>query len=192
MFIMSMQTILYILEKKMIKEQIVVNANELKTVADLFKIGMARDINEPLSKEGGLQINIGAGTYKKLLNTIPLNFPDYNADTNKIPYEDNSVDVIHCYHVLEHLLFPKFFLKEAERVLKVGGYINIVVPYYNSSLYASCLDHITMFNERTWSNTFNSYSYDNGTKDWRLKEHLNIIIGIEERNLALLTQLIKV
>ena len=83
-------------------------------------------------------------------------------------------------------------MKEAERVLKTGGYINIVVPYYASSLQASCLDHKSSFNERTWSNTFEQYSYDNGTDDWKLKVHLNLIIGIEERNLALMTQLVKV
>lgn len=173
------------------KEQIVVMANKIKTISDLFHIGMAREINEPLSKEGGIQLNVGAGNYKKIIGAIPLDYPEYDAENDCLPYEDNTVDVIHAYHFLEHISNPKFFLKEAERVLKVGGYINIVVPYYNSSLYASCLDHKTMFNERTWNNTFNQYSYNNGTDNWKFKEHLNIIIGIEERNLALMTQLVK-
>ena len=175
------------------KEPIVTSINHLSTISELFYIGMARKTNEPLFKPNGLHLNIGAGNYKTIEGAIPINYPEYDADNERdnLDYEDETVDVIHLYHVLEHLKNPKIVLKECERVLRPGGYINIVVPYYNSSLYASCLDHKTMFNERTWKNTFEQYSYDNGTKDWRLKVHLNMIIGIEERNLALLTQLVK-
>ena len=177
----------------MIKDKIEVEAKHLQTISDLFYIGMARKINEPLTCLNGIQLNIGAGTYKTINGTKSIDYHEYDADNpnDSLLFEDEEVDVIHIYHVLEHLKNPKLILKECERVLKVGGYINIVVPYYNSSLYASCLDHKTMFNERTWKNTFEQYSYDNGTKDWKLSVHLNIIIGIEERNLALLTQLVK-
>lgn len=176
------------------KPKIIVDSNQLITISNLFKIGMARDINEPLTSKdvNTLEVNLGAGTYKVLIGSESLDYPECDFEKDVLPYEDESIDVLHCYHVLEHLKNPKHLLKECERVLKVGGYMNIVVPYYSSSLQASCLDHHSFFNERTWNNTFNSYSYDNGTDDWKFNVHLNIIIGIEENNLCLMAQLVKV
>jgi len=174
------------------KSKIIYDVDVIKTIQDLFYVGMARILPEPFECDGGLQVNLGAGTYKILLNTESLDYPECDFEKDKLPYEDGSVDVLHAYHLLEHLHNPKHLLKECERVLKVGGYMNIVVPYYSSSLQASCLDHHSSFNERTWNNTFNSYSYDNGTDDWKFRVHLNLIIGIEENNLCLITQLERV
>lgn len=173
------------------KPEIVVEANIMDSIQDLFKIGMAREIPELLKKYGGVQLNIGAGNYKILENTVPIDFPDWDARIDPLPYQKDSVDVIHCYHFLEHMEKPVDILKEFERVLKVGGYANIVVPYYNSHLQAKCLDHKSMFNESTWDNLFNQYSYDNLSGEWKLRVHTTFIMGVEEKNLALLTQLVK-
>lgn len=173
------------------KPEIVVNAYKIETIQDLFKIGMAREIPELLKNDGGFQVNVGAGTYKILENAESLDYPEWDARTDDMPYENNSVDVIHCYHFLEHMSDPVKVLLEFQRVLKVGGYANIVVPYYNSHLQAKCLDHKSMFNESTWDNLFNQYSYDNGSGKWKLEVHTTFIMGVEEKNLALLTQLVK-
>lgn len=52
---------------------------------------------------------------------------DIKGDLREIPLDDNSVDVIICIQVLEHLPEPWKVIKEFYRVLKPGGYI-----------YASC------------------------------------------------------
>jgi len=174
------------------KPKIEVNANQMQSIQDLFKIGMSRDIPQLLNMNGGFQINVGVGTYKILHNAESIDYPEWDARTDHLPYESSSVDVIHCYHFLEHMADPVRVLLEFQRVLKVGGYVNIVVPYYNSHLQAKCLDHKSMFNESTWDNLFNQYSYDNGSGEWRLEVHTTFIMGVEEKNLALLTQLVKV
>jgi ubiquinone/menaquinone biosynthesis C-methylase UbiE len=164
----------------------------METIQDLFYVGMSRLIPDLLAKDGGLQVNVGAGTYKTLLNAEPIDYPKWDARIDQLPYEDDSVDVIHCYHFLEHMEDPAKTLLDFQRVLKVGGYANIVVPYYNSHLQAKCLDHKSMFNESTWDNLFNQYSYNNLSGTWRLKVHTTFIMGVEEKNLALLTQLVKI
>lgn len=174
------------------KPKIEMDANEIKTIQDLFKIGMSRGIPTLLEYEGGLQINIGAGTYKILHNAEPVDYPEWDANIMQLPFEDDSVDVIHCYHFLEHMKNPVKILKDFERVLTKHGHVNIVVPYYNSHLQAKCLDHKSMFNESTWDNLFNQYSYNNGSGEWRLKVHTTFIMGVEEKNMALLTQLVKI
>lgn len=174
-----------------VPDKVKIEAGKIEEIQDLFYVGMSRKINPLRKSRVGIELNIGAGKYKEIIGTINLDYPQFDAEKDAIPYETGMVEVIHLYHVLEHLKNPKHLLYECQRVLRVGGHINIVVPYYNSSLYASCLDHKTMFNERTWNNTFNNYSYDD-PYEWQLEEHVNFIMGVEEKNLALFTQLVKV
>lgn len=51
------------------------------------------------------------------------------------PFEDESVDAIHCSHFLEHLDgFERMkFFNECYRILKPKGKIKLVHPYYKSS-----------------------------------------------------------
>ena len=46
----------------------------------------------------------------------------------KWPIEDNSVAVLRCYDIIEHLHDTIHFMKEASRVLVPGGYLFISVP----------------------------------------------------------------
>lgn len=49
----------------------------------------------------------------------------------KLPYENNSFDLIICSEVLEHLKDDKKALKELHRVLKPNGKLIITVPNLN-------------------------------------------------------------
>lgn len=59
------------------------------------------------------------------------------------PWEDGSVDEIHCIHFFEHvpakLRVP--FMEECYRILKEGGCLSIVVPSYNSQRYYQDFTH---------------------------------------------------
>lgn len=46
----------------------------------------------------------------------------------KFPYKNNFFDVCICFDVLEHVPDADFFLNEAKRVLKKGGYFFLIVP----------------------------------------------------------------
>lgn len=50
------------------------------------------------------------------------------ADITKIPHEDNSIDVIMCNHVLEHIPDDNLAMQELFRVLKSGGWGIFQVP----------------------------------------------------------------
>lgn len=74
-------------------------------------------------------------------------YTDVVHDLNVIPYpfEDNSIDEIHFYHVLEHLDNPIKKLEEIHRILKVGGKLFMRVPHF-SSFGAFCdITHIRPF-----------------------------------------------
>ena len=49
-------------------------------------------------------------------------------DACKLPYEDESFDLVFCWHVVEHLEKPELFFEETKRVLKKGGSMFIATP----------------------------------------------------------------
>ncbi|MEQ6167557.1 class I SAM-dependent methyltransferase [Ekhidna sp. MALMAid0563] len=51
-------------------------------------------------------------------------------DIHEIPFEDNSIDIIFCNHVLEHVDNDKKALREMHRVLKPGGWAILQVPFF--------------------------------------------------------------
>lgn len=50
----------------------------------------------------------------------------------KLPFKDESFDLIYSTNVLEHVQNPEMVLKESLRVLKRGGYLQFVIPNYFS------------------------------------------------------------
>jgi SAM-dependent methyltransferase len=166
----------------------------MTTIQYLFRIGMDRQVPTVIdySALDGVKLNLGAGN-KIFPDAIPLDLPKWNADTDPIPYPDESVSVIHAYHFLEHIEKPVAMLAECQRVLRPGGVMNIVVPYYTSQMMAHDLTHRHAFCEETWKITFRNpyYKVSGSPEEWKWDVGLNIIIGIVERNLCLMTQLIR-
>lgn len=161
----------------------------MNSLTELFNIGMMRNYKEILPSVNGLVLNLGAG--KKLIEgSTPIDYPEWDAESMAIPYEDNSVDMIHCYHFLEHIKNVPFVMSEIERVLKPGAHINIVVPYYKSAMQWQDLDHKTAYTEKTFSHLFNSEYYSKG-KCKPMEIATNFIMGDCEANLCLVTQLRK-
>lgn len=162
------------------------------TLVDLFNLGMMRsysDIIKDIDHENNIVLNIGAGE-KQIKNSIPLDYPEYDFEKDPIPYADNSVGQIHCYHFLEHIDNVSHMMMEFYRVLQPGGHINIVVPYYNSQMQYSDIDHKSFFSERTFKHMFNlKYYRKNKIPSMEIKT--NFIIGDNESNLCLIVQLIK-
>ncbi len=76
-------------------------------------------------------LNVGSGVSTYGTDFIDL-YPQrkgvkkYNADTDKIPYPDNTFDEVFARSVFEHFRNHKFFLDEAYRVLKPGGKIILI------------------------------------------------------------------
>ena len=53
---------------------------------------------------------------------------DVKMDINKMPFENNSYDVVFCNHVLEHIPDDIHAMKEIIRVMKPGGWSILQVP----------------------------------------------------------------
>ncbi len=67
----------------------------------------------------------GVGRYDKS-NMDGLNIQQSFAE--KLPFEDNSFDIVYCSHVLEHVNDEEQSLREMKRVLKPGGTLLLSMP----------------------------------------------------------------
>lgn len=167
-------------------------------IQELFKLAMKRDLPELLETPSHLvypHLNMGAGK-SVIPGAINIDKPEWEwPKSERLPVEDECIGLIHAYHFLEHLSGEDAItmLLEFQRVLKPGGIINFVVPYYNSSMQAHDLTHKSFWNEDTFQTLFRCEYYDpNGlTQQWKLRVHFQVIIGIVERNMALMGQLVK-
>ncbi len=88
-------------------------------------------------------INRLAKTYKKsLLYTAP----------RKLPFNDNSIKLIHSSHLVEHLTIQELhdFLTEIDRVLTKGGTLIISTPLLNKNFYSD-RSHVRPYNPAIFS-----------------------------------------
>lgn len=63
------------------------------------------------------------------LDIFPLKGVSLVGDAHFLPFADNSIDSLICQAVLEHVHDPRQVIKEANRVLKPGGYLYLEVPF---------------------------------------------------------------
>ena len=72
---------------------------------------------------------VDASHYRKdFLEAQGFSFFKVDLERQKLPFDDNSVDMITCFEVIEHLDNPLNMLTEALRVLRVGGSLVISTP----------------------------------------------------------------
>ena len=161
-------------------------------LVEMFRLTADRaDAPEWLPDEDQNTLNIGHG-HKMIYGATHLDLPEWDADKREpLPFDDGELSAIYALHFMEHLDDPIWMLRECQRVLRSGGHLNIGVPYYNAQAYIQDLDHKHPFCEETWRNLFSNPYYAKGHDGWAFDIGANYIIGIVERNLLLVTQLIR-
>ena len=106
--------------------------------------GLYQNVSKLITNLNGKLLDVGCGTkpYENICNVdeyIGLeiddegnrqhNYADVFYDGKTIPFEDKSFDSILSNQVFEHVFNPNQFLKEINRVTKMGGRFLITVPF---------------------------------------------------------------
>ena len=116
----------------------------------------------------------------------PLAEPDYvfNLETDKFPFEDNSVEVVVAHHVFEHLGEGYFHcLKELYRVCKHGATIDVRVPHYRHDYFFDDPTHrrpITVGGLLLFSKKHNKLCKEQGAASSRLGDWLDVDFEIAD------------
>lgn len=147
-------------------------------------------------------IDIGCGR-KKITGSIGIDFSELSdadilldLNTERLPFEDNSVDFIYSSHTLEHLSKDGFFnvMSEMYRILKPNAQVKIVVPYFGVQANWANPYHNNdiSFNEHTFRFFSSDYSTDALSPEeyrtpscpqWGLRYSANSELAIEFKTL---------
>lgn len=112
-------------EEKMIK--IFDEKNLIIDIGGGLRVDPTRN-NRLDEKHAWLKPYVGKVNYK-VLDKVADYHPDIVGNVHKLPLADNSVDAVICIALLEHVEEPQIAMKEIYRVLKLGGYCFIYVPF---------------------------------------------------------------
>ena len=76
-----------------------------------------------------------------------INFKVANLENEKIPFNDNSFDIVYTKSFVEHFYYPEKIFKEIFRVLKPGGKIITLTPHWKfmSNFFYEDYTHRTPF-----------------------------------------------
>lgn len=125
---------------KTIKSQIVSSAEDILPEEDVE----GNIIRQQISNQKNI-VELGCGGTKTIKSSVGVDrvkkgdiiphlsntksIADVNCDvTGRLPFEDNSQDVVISRHILEHCLDPIKTLKEWVRIIKPGGKLIVAVP----------------------------------------------------------------
>jgi len=110
-----------------------------------------------VKKTGLIILDMGCGN-KKRPGTIGVdNNPrvkgDVNHDLNSFPYpfKKSSIDKVYLDNCLEHLENPLKVMEEIHRILKVGGMVKIIAPYFRSPSAFHDPTHKTFYTVESFS-----------------------------------------
>ncbi|WGN90769.1 methyltransferase [Burkholderia phage vB_BglM_WTB] len=163
------------------------------SINDMFALGMKRVIPVLEKPDHTRAVNLGAGI-SHIKGVRSIDFPEWDAECGHLPPDMRHLTAVYAFHFFEHLPGKVVIelLRDIQDRLVSGGTLNIVVPYYKSGMAAHDLDHKSQYNEDTWKTLFSTpYYAKNREREWKFDIGTNVIIGVVERNLALMTQLIK-
>lgn len=131
-----------------------------------------------------MKINIGSGGVK-LEGFVTCDYdalaePDHivNLETDTLPFEDNTVEVVVAHHILEHL-GPGYFhcLQELYRVCKPGAFIDIRVPHHRHDYFYDDPTHrraITVGGMLLFSKKHNQLCREQGAASSRLGDYFGV------------------
>ena len=92
-----------------------------------------------MQSNGSVRLNIGAGVtfIPGFVNVDITDRGDICLDLNheRLPFDDNSIDLIFSNHTIEHLTGYLHAIGEIHRVLKHGGELLVGVPYVTLTEY---------------------------------------------------------
>lgn len=160
---------------------------------ETFCLGMDRTLPEFLEPPNGYnQINLGAGK-KIIIGAKALDFPQWRAG-QPFPYATGSVGQIYAFHFFEHLNKAEIIsvFAEMERCLCLGGLVNMLMPHWSSEMAHQDLDHKSFWGETTLRNFLSCPHYAGSmaeARNFKFEVHTAVIMGIVQRNLAVMYQL---
>jgi 2-polyprenyl-3-methyl-5-hydroxy-6-metoxy-1,4-benzoquinol methylase len=140
---------------------------EIKTLFNLAEI-YGKKINLDDTKKCFLDLGCGDQHLRQPVQDrgmiyFGLDINDINFEFDKLPYENDSIDIIASLAVIEHIANPDNFLNEIFRVMKPGGIVYISTPnwFYSYKLFYNDPTHVKPYNPLTLERILLMYGFKN-------------------------------
>lgn len=101
-------------------------------------------------------IDIGCGDHKQIPWALGVDFyrsreANLRANIERgLPFRDHSIDQVYAVQVLEHVHDLLGLMNEIHRVLKPGGVLHVMVPYWKYVNAVADPTHVRFFNPQTF------------------------------------------
>ena len=84
-----------------------------------------------------------------------------DVENEKLPFENDTFDVIYSKSFIEHLYYPEKFIKEAQRVLKPGGLLISLTPDWETEykVFFDDYTHRTPFTSISLNDFYNIHGF---------------------------------
>lgn len=96
-----------------------------------------------------------------------------NIDEEKLPYKDETFDIVYSKNVFEHLRKPGFALEEMVRVLKKGGKLILITDNANYWVWAVGRTHLGGYEENPEGGKEDKHF--SLFTEWHLRQHFNYV-----------------
>jgi|GEM_PF-3402380 len=101
--------------------------------------------------------------YKKHLANEGIKVKQCNLEKDKIPFKDNTFDIVVSFHVVEHVRNSNNYFLEIRRVLKKGGLFICETPDFSKTykkIFYSDPTHVTPLQLDSLKKVFKMYDYE--------------------------------
>jgi len=137
-------------------------------------------------EERTLRLNLGCGTkqFEGFVNVDKVQLPGVDAiadlEEKRWPWDDNSIEEIRAYHIIEHIREPYDFVQECRRILKPGGILDLRFPHRKHHT-AYVITHRNRFDEYSFVSVTATHQFDiaelNVLHDWPYYWHIQNHLG---------------
>ena len=122
---------------------------------------------------------------------------DNQYDITSIPVDDNTFDLIVCYHILEHIIEDILAIKELQRILKPTGTLFVQTPFKEGEIYEDYTitsekdrlhhfgqeDHVRVYSVEGLKNRLTQSGFEVVVNQYNNKD---IIYGLTENEIVLI------
>ena len=123
------------LDKELNAERVKMAEREIQTFSSILQLSKGLNLNQI-----NTVVDLGCGDkfLKKSLEAHKISYQGYdvndlNLESERIPLEDNSTDLVISLALIEHLKDPSNFLQETLRILKPGSSLILSTPNWRYS-----------------------------------------------------------
>jgi predicted SAM-dependent methyltransferase len=122
-----------------------------------------------MTEEKTLKLDLACGHRKQVgflgVDKIKVDDVDIIMDLEIYPWKwkDGEIDEIYCSHYIEHVTDLFKFMDECWRILKKGGKMTVISPYYNS---------VRAWMDPTHKRAISEFTFCYFNKEWRDREKL--------------------